>query len=253
MLHTDVISGLEVPPSSEGQRDLLLRPVLKAVVLLVLLLACLALVYLTPLRDHLRQIHVLCARIQGLGFGAVLVFVLSAALLVAIGCPRLLLYPIGGLAFGFIQGLLWTQLGTLIGSYATFLFVRWGGQEFVHARYPRLARLSTILEDLGFSTVLFLRLSPISSFFVNIFLGLTRSKHKDFLLGTLVGTTPQAVPATLMGSNALGVSLLTTSSSLSLGILGLIIVWILSAVYVRFSKSHIAQDMRTSFRHALEK
>jgi uncharacterized membrane protein YdjX (TVP38/TMEM64 family) len=252
-MHRDSTGDLGIPPLSEGRRDLLLRPVIKGIVLLALLVGCLALVYLTPVKDYLRQVHALSARLQALGFWAPLAFGTAVAVLVAIGCPRLLLCPIGGLAFGFFQGLLWSLFGTLVGFYATFLFVRWGGQEYVQGRYPRLARLSRVLEDTGFSAVLFLRLLPIAGFFVNILLGLTRLKHRDFLLGTLVGITPESVPATLIGSSALGVSLLATSSSISLGVLGLMIVWVLCGWYVHSSRSHIGQEVRMKFRHAFKK
>jgi uncharacterized membrane protein YdjX (TVP38/TMEM64 family) len=248
-----MLGSLVASPSKENHRDPLLRPAFKALVLLLVLLACVVGVYLTPLRDDLGRIRELSAGIQRLGFWSPLAFVLVVAALVAAGCPRLLLCPIGGLAFGFVQGLLWSQIGSLIGSYGTFLFVRWGGQEWVQERYPQLARLSRALESTGFSTVLFLRLTPIAGFVVNLFLGLLRVKHKDFLLGTLVGTIPQAVPATLMGSSALGVSLLETSGSLSMGILGLIVAWVLCGTYARYSKTQAAQDVRTNFRHAFKK
>jgi uncharacterized membrane protein YdjX (TVP38/TMEM64 family) len=124
------------------------------------------------------------------------------AVLVAVGVPRLLLCPIGGMAFGFWQGLLWAQLGTMLGYYATFLFVRWSGRDFILRKWPRLNRYTRFSRKNGMISVLLIRQLPITGFYINLLLGLIPLSHADFLLGTVIGILPAAVPATLVGSGA---------------------------------------------------
>ena len=81
----------------------------------------LALVYLSPLRAWLGRLREISDQIRGLGVLAPLVVMVSIAVLVAVGFPRLVLCAIAGMALGFWSGLLWAQLGTLLGNYATFL------------------------------------------------------------------------------------------------------------------------------------
>jgi uncharacterized membrane protein YdjX (TVP38/TMEM64 family) len=222
-------------------------------VLLAVLLACLAAVYLTPLRQVLQQVNEINTKLHELGLMGPFAFVLGVAFLVAIGCPRLLLCPIGGLAFGFWEGFLWSQTGTILGFYAAFLFVRWGGQEIVRKRYPKTDHLARVFEESGFSAVLMLRLMPVAGFFVNIILGLTRLKHRDFFLGTLLGITPEAIPATLIGSGAAQSSLSMSARYVSIAILCLISVWVFLGWYVRFSKSKTADTLRKNISYATKK
>jgi uncharacterized membrane protein YdjX (TVP38/TMEM64 family) len=238
-----------------GQRrdGVIWPPVLKGMVLLAVLLVCLAAVYLTPLRQILQQLNEINAELRKLGLMGPLAFVLGVAFLVAIGCPRLLLCPIGGLAFGFWEGFLWSQAGTLLGFYATFLFVRWGGQEIVLKRYPKLDHLARVFEESGFTSVLMLRLMPVAGFFVNIILGLTRLRHRDYFLGTILGITPEAIPATLIGSGAAQYSLSLSAKYISVAILCLVSVWVFFGWYVRFSKSKTADTIRKNISYATKR
>jgi len=121
--------------------------------------------------------------------------------LVAAGMPRLLFCPVGGLAFGFWYGLLWTQVATLAGYYVLFLFVRWGGQDFVLRHWPRVGQLKK--RFLGHSAALMVftvRQLPISGLIINFLLGLSPIRHSHFLIGTAFGILPAAIPFTLVAS-----------------------------------------------------
>jgi len=145
-------------------------------------------------------------RLHGFGWAAPAIFVPSVALLVAVGVPRLLLCPIAGMAFGLFWGLVWTQAGTMLGYYATFLVVRAFGQDWVLQKWPRLKQFTRISRRNGIVTVLVIRQLPIAGFYVNYLLGLLPLSHRDFLVGTAVGILPEAIPATMVGSNALYIS-----------------------------------------------
>jgi uncharacterized membrane protein YdjX (TVP38/TMEM64 family) len=157
-------------------------------------------VYLTPLKAWLDQGQLIKDELALFGIAAPLVFTAAAALSTAIGVPRLLLCSLGGMTFGFVSGLLWTQLGTLLGSYATFLFVRWRGRDYTLQHFPRLCRFSQKLESRGLLSVLLLRQLPMNGFYNNVFLGLTPVSHRDFIFGSLLGFLPLGVTACLIGA-----------------------------------------------------
>ena len=195
---------------------------------IVLFVAALALTfsaaYLTPLRTLFQEPQLVSERLRGLGPVAPLAFTLLVALLVALGVPRLLLCVAGGLTFGFLEGLLWSQLGTLVGSYATFLFARWSGREYLLRRFPALARHEAALSGGGLWAVVLARQIPVTGIFVNLILGFTRVRHRDFLLGTALGGLPEAIPVTLAGAGAAQGSLgrATLYLSLALAAAGLV-------------------------------
>jgi uncharacterized membrane protein YdjX (TVP38/TMEM64 family) len=122
-------------------------------------------------------------------------------MLVAAGTPRLLFCPISGLAFGFWHGLLWTQVPTLAGCYAQFLFVRWGGRDFVVRRWPSVGRLKGAFQGRSTSLLVFaVRQVPLSGLIIDFLLGLSPVRHRHFLLGTAFGILPEAIPFTLVAS-----------------------------------------------------
>lgn len=173
----------------------------KPLILLLGLAIAMAVVYVTPIRGALGNVERVKSWLHSLGWMGPVVWMGIVFPLVAAGMPRLLFCPIGGLAFGFWYGLLWTQLSTLAGYYALFLFVRWGGQGFVLRHWPRMARLKDHLQGHSAAMMVFaVRQLPISGLLINFLLGLSPLRHRHFLLGTALGILPEAVPFTLVGS-----------------------------------------------------
>ena len=170
------------------------------------LAAALAVLYLSPLGGKLKHIQdfsqELSGRLNGMGAAGVLAFCGGVFLLSAVGVPRLALCVLGGAVYGFWWGLLWTQIPTLPGYYVTFLFVRWGGRDYVLRRWPRVAKLHAALDGHSVWKIVLIRQMPVTGVIINFFLGLSPVRHRDFLLGTLIGLIPQAVPAVLVGSTA---------------------------------------------------
>ena len=98
---------------------------------LIVLAVCLAVAYFSPLGRHLSHVREINDVLAELGPVAVLAFIGACALVIAIGIPRMLLYPIGGVAFGFWGGLIWTNIAVMFGGYATFCYARWGGRTYI--------------------------------------------------------------------------------------------------------------------------
>lgn len=185
-------------PSASG----FLRANGKVLILLAAFLAALGVLYLTPLREILGHPRDISVRMKALGWWAPIVFTAGGALLIATGVPRLLICATGGLAFGLLWGLVWSQAASLLGSYGTFLFVRWAGRDFVLRKWPALQRYEERLRRGGILSVFLIKQAPINSMALNSLLAITRISHFEFLAGTFLGMLPQGVPATLAGASA---------------------------------------------------
>lgn len=221
------------------------KSVFKAAVLLAALVGALALVYFSPLRESLTHVREISERIRQAGVWGPVVFTLGAATLVAAGIPRLLLCPIAGMALGFWAGLLWCQVGTLLGYYLVFLFVRWGGRGFVLRHWPGLTRWGGLAQRQGAPAVILARLLPIHGMGVTLLLGLSSVRHRHFLAGTFIGSLPEAIPCTLIGSGfggltaggALQTSFARSAGVITLAVLILAVIWIGLGLFARRSRN----------------
>ena len=174
---------------------------LRPLIMLAAVAAAFALVYFTPAREYLRNIQNVKYWLLSLGWVGPAAWMVIVFTLVASGMPRLLFCPIGGLVFGFWYGLLWTQVATLAGYYALFLFVRWGGRDFVLRHWPRVRRLKEHFHGHSAALLVFaVRQLPISGLVINFLLALSPIRHRHFLLGTAFGILPEAIPFTLVAS-----------------------------------------------------
>ncbi len=173
----------------------------RLLIILAVVVAALALMHSTPARAYLRDMQSIKFWLLSLGWVGPAAWMGIVFMLVAMGTPRLLFCPIAGLAFGFWYGLLWTQVATLGGSYALFLFVRWGGRDFVLRHWPLVGRLKEHFPGRSAAILVFaLRQLPISGLVIDFLLGLFPIQHRHFLLGTAFGILPEAVPLTLAAS-----------------------------------------------------
>lgn len=223
-------------PEGDPVGNPLIKQIIKAVAVILFVVIGIYLIYLSPLREYLHEVGKVQDTLQRTGPWAPLLFVLLSALLVCFGLPRLIICPIAGAVFGFMWGLLLSQLGTLLGSYATFTFVRWGGRNFVMKRWPLLMDLTGVFERKGFAAVFLARQLPVGGVFVNMILGLTPVRHTAFFCGTLAGILPEAVPATLLGAGTIELMGNQGAWKSIVALVILITVWIVFAQYVRKSK-----------------
>ena len=207
LLPSKHMNEIDQTPATETTADMLQvggRPKvpIKPLIIFAVLALAMTIVMCTPLRAYLGDLKNIKAQLRSFGFYAPLIFMACVFVLTAIGVPRLLFCPIGGFAFGFVEGLLWTQLATLSGYYTTFLFVRWGGREYVLHHWTKLGRLQKIFDLPAIPAVIICRQLPISGLITNLVLGLAPIRHVDFLVGTAVGILPEAIPFTLVASGA---------------------------------------------------
>ncbi len=181
-------------------------------------------VYSTPVRAWFQDGDGARRLVAALGFWSYPVVSLAAGLLIACGVPRLALCAVGGMVFW--RGLVIVLPGTLLGYYAVFVFVRWGGRAWVTHRFPGLIRWSEMVRRQGVVGVILARQLPIHGTLINLCLGLSHVKHRHFLLGTAIGALPEAVPFTLAGAGLVKGSAGAVGQYLALAAIMLGIVWI---------------------------
>jgi uncharacterized membrane protein YdjX (TVP38/TMEM64 family) len=208
-------------------------PIAKGILLIIVTTAGLAIVYFSPLRDLLQEAGKISAILRQTGPAAPVLSIAVIAVLVGLGCPRLLLCPVAGLAFGFWEGLAVAQIGTVLGSYGEFLFVRWGGREFVIRRHPGFKDATGFLDDSGFLPIALVRQLPVASYLISMFLALTQVRHRNYLFGTFLGTLPHAIPATIIGSSTARVPLEQSITYVSGAVGILVAMWIVFALSAR--------------------
>jgi uncharacterized membrane protein YdjX (TVP38/TMEM64 family) len=209
------------PPVPEPPR----RPGRPAWLLGLGLAALLLLVHFTPVSAYLRQAQQVQQDLHRFGWLAPGVFTGGVALLVAAGLPRLAFCFIGGLTFGFFRGLWWTQLGTFLGCYLAFLAIRssWFSR-LLPAR--RWGASSPLLQAHGLAAVILARQLPVPALAVNAGLALSGVGHLDFILGTILGQLPQAIPCVMIGSGLLQASWRQSLGLVALGVVLLAGAWL---------------------------
>ncbi len=192
-------------------------------------------VYLSPLGEHLTHLQEIRDELARTGAMAPFIFMIVMTSLTAVGFPRLLMYPIAGLVFGFFWGIAWSMVATVGGAYLTFCYARWGGRSLVQKMWPKVADVSRSWSDGGFMTVALLKQLPGPGFLLNLFFGISLVGHRAFLAGTALGSLPSAIPATLIGTSISHESTSFRLFSVITAILWLMALWMVCSVYLKRS------------------
>ncbi len=225
---------IEHPEKSSPTRLIKKFLILSPVVLLVLVIA-----YSSPLSDYLSRVSEISGKIRGFGIAGPIVFIAAMSILVAIGFPRLIFCPIAGITFGFVAGLAYSVIGSLIAYYAVFLFVRWSRNEFGMKNKEEHQKIMALIKKGGIPAVILARQVPVHGMVVNIILGLSPVKHVDFLFGTAIGLIPEAAPCTLFGSSAAQGSLQRSIIYLAVAVVFIAVLWIGLIVYTNRRKKKL--------------
>ena len=194
---------------------------LRFIVMALVVAACLAIFHLTPLKDYATNVFAWKDKIQATGVWAPLAFLGISSGLIAVGLPRLLFCALGGMLFGFLDGFLLALFASLFGSYATFIFARWGGREWVRKRIAQDGKMHKLLKHPSLFSVFLVRQLPIAGVVPNLVLGVTHVRHRVFLLGSFLGYLPSAAWVALIGSGIGKQSLAHAMGQITLAMLGL--------------------------------
>jgi uncharacterized membrane protein YdjX (TVP38/TMEM64 family) len=168
------------------------RALLKAVVLVLFLLAAVYVVRFTPVKDYLTA-ETLGGLLDKAGIWAPAAFILVYAVGVCLFVPGTLITAIGAAIFGPYWGFLYVWVGAMIGASTAFFVGRSLGREFAASLVgDRLRKYDDAIERNGFATVLYLRLVYFPFTPMNFGMGLTKVRFRDYFFGTgfgiIVGT-----------------------------------------------------------------
>jgi phospholipase D1/2 len=208
----------------------------------VLLALVLPLVWrFTPLRDWVNLGTVFEWQKSLRGHPAAPLFVIATYLL-----GSLVFFPITVLtlatvfAFGPLWGNLYALGGWLLASTQGYVLGRLIGHDSLHRlTSKRLSAIVNRAEHHGFLTVLGLRVVPVGPFsLVNMFVGASDIRFRDFFLASLVGRIPGIITMTLFGVQLENALREPAVPSLVLLIIILIALpWLLARLLRRFLRS----------------
>jgi uncharacterized membrane protein YdjX (TVP38/TMEM64 family) len=125
------------------------------------------------------------------------------AILAFLGVPQFVLIAAAVVAFGPVQGLAYSWIGTMVSSLVGF----WLGRAFGTRMFRALAsqgvdRFMTLIGRNGFSASLIVRLVPFAPFVVvNMAAGMTPMRLIDFTAGTAIGILPKIALTAFAGGS----------------------------------------------------
>lgn len=174
---------------------------------IILLIAVLALIFLTPIRSYLdiEQLSDWLFSIKEQPFSGVIygaIYVAGVILFI----PGLALTTLAGVLFGFVKGSLIVVVASNIGVQIAFLISRYIGRGFVEKFIKEdsfVDKMSTKMEKNGFMVMLYLRLLPVFPFnVINYASGLTPVKYRDYALASVIGMLPGTLVYVYLAASA---------------------------------------------------
>jgi len=176
---------MEEPSQQPSHRSK--KALLKAVILVVFMIAAIYMVRFTPVKDFLTK-EALGRFLEAAGFWAPLIFMVLYAVGICLFVPGTLITALGAAIFGAYWGFLYVWVGAMAGASAAFWIGRTLGREFAASLIgDRLKKYDDAIERNGFATVLYLRLVYFPFTPMNFGMGLTKVRFWDYFFGTGLG------------------------------------------------------------------
>lgn len=105
--------------------------------------------------------------------------------------PVTVLITVTVLAFGPIEGFIYSFIGMTSSAILTFVIGRLLGRRIIERISSRLHRVSLRLAENGVLAVISVRVIPVAPFSViNVLAGATHIRTRDFVIGTIIGELP---------------------------------------------------------------
>lgn len=183
--------------------------------------------------------------LRSTGVWAPMLYILLYTIATVLILPSTPLNLLGGALFGPWLGTLWTTVAAMIAAIVTFAFTRTVGRKAIARRLSRQGQtgrwqtLDAEIRQGGLFYMIAIRLVPFMPYgLLNFAAGLTSISYRDYLLGTLLGTTPGILPYVLLGS---GLRAVQTGDRLPLVIaLALTGILIGGSIWYRRRRSRVA-------------
>lgn len=116
--------------------------------------------------------------------------------------PASILTILASILFGPWLGILFAMIGENISANISFVVGRYFAGDllkYLGTKKQLVPRITCKIQDNGFLTVLIMRLTYLPFDLVGYSSGMCNIKHKDFALGTLIGTLPGLTAFVLLG------------------------------------------------------
>lgn len=156
--------------------------------------------------------------------------------------PSTPIMAISGVLFGFKYGLIYTVIGGMISSIAVFGISRILGRSFSEKilkndKLKKVGEYNDKIENHGIWTLIVLRIMPIMPFNVlNLIMGISKIKFRDYFVGTLLGLAPSNVAAVYFGSLIFTAAAQRLSFALSAIVLAIILAFAYRNIRKNFKK-----------------
>lgn len=126
-------------------------------------------------------------------------FVIASVLMV----PLTVLLMATALTFGFWEATGYSLLGATLGGVVGFCLGRWLGRDTVRrVAGSRVERASRLMARRGLLSVITIRLVPVAPFtVVNMIVGASHVRLRDFVLGSAIALSPGVVAINLFETN----------------------------------------------------
>lgn len=188
---TEQLPPPEDDPNRETKRLLYLAVVVAAMV---------AILHFTPVKQWMDDLQGWKNYADQFGWKAHVAFILGSVAAIAVGVPRLLLALAAGALFGFAEGFAVGMISSLGGSYAAFLTARRGSSQKLLEKLHASDSIRRLLAKPSVLNIFFVRQLPVPALVPNVLLGLVKTPHRKFLLGTFLGYLPSNGIVASMGS-----------------------------------------------------
>ena len=198
------------------------RLLLKAALFVGLAILGAALSRLPDVREALGPAGRWTAYLKEHGVWTAPAFAIASGCLIMLGVPRLLFCPPAGAAFGFWLGLATSTVGTMIAYAGVFAWIRgrWTDAPQGPPSSPPAA-LRFLGRRPGFLAVILARLLPVPGLLATGSLALSGVRTRTYLLGSLAGLLPQAVPLVLLGAGVSDGNAFRTATAGCIALVGL--------------------------------
>jgi uncharacterized membrane protein YdjX (TVP38/TMEM64 family) len=146
---------------------------------------------------------------------APIIYVLFYITGVLLALPSIAITAMATPIFGFWPGLILVLIGANIGSQLTFFLSRHLGEDFARKYIKSNSftnKFSKNIEDKGYFLILLIRIFPIIPYnILNYTAGLTKIKHYDYTLATLLGTLPGKTTVAYLSYRAINIFEISTN------------------------------------------
>lgn len=163
-------------------------------VALLLLVAAMVGVYLTPLREYvtLKNARAIADQMAGLWYGP-LIFVLAYAIGATLFIPATVFVVCAGVIWGWKLGSVYSLIGGMAGAALSYVIANFLGGGVLERFGRRGVQVAQVLKTAGFRTLLILRLIGVIPFGVyNYGAGVAHVRFRDYLTSTFAGLLPGA-------------------------------------------------------------